>query len=46
MFNRYTGPNVALVGLVASGGLVAPSCRLVANTVGLVAYFTQIVHYV
>ena len=29
-------------GLVASGRLVAPSCRLVANAVGLVAYFTQI----
>jgi len=39
MFNRYTGPNIALV------GLVVPSCRLVPNTAGLVAYFTQIVHY-
>ena len=27
-----------------SGRLVAPSCRLVANAVELVAYFTQNVH--
>ena len=28
-----------------SSRLVAPSCRLVENAVGLVAYFTQVVHY-
>ena len=31
--------------VVLSGRLVAPSCRLVANAVGLVAYLTQNLHY-
>ena len=31
--------------LAAPGKLVAPSWRLAANGVGLIAYFIQIVHY-